>query len=414
MNARLGPEPGTAIPSVPCFHDELAAIELLEAACWPDGPVCPHCRAVGRSYALQGKTTRLGLKKCGACRKQFTVKVGTPFESAHIALHKQLLALYLFAARRDGVSAQNLQKALGVSYKSAWSLAKRLRTAQVQGSLLEINPNPANDHVQQDLIRVCQIYSGQFQLTLHTRDRQTTGRWHTNRVSGGYAQDTTESAQSAGKSGRGIKIGWVREARVLAPEAAALDIAEEDRTRAHVYALLGALLARAPSVALLAQLAAIEGDDSPLGRAFGALAATARGISAADAEAEYNALFIGLTQGELIPYASYYLTGFLHEKPLARLRDDMIRLGIAVSDDVSEPEDHIGAISEMMAGLIEGRFGAPAALDEQRRFFERHLAPWAGKFFDDLAAAKSARLYMPVGAIGRMFIDIEAEAFAMG
>jgi TorA maturation chaperone TorD len=201
---------------------------------------------------------------------------------------------------------------------------------------------------------------------------------------------------------------------VSAAEATALNIAEEDRARAHVYALLGAVLARPPSAERMRQLAALEGDHTALGHAFGALAAAARGMSAAEAEVEYNALFIGLTQGELTPYASYYLTGFLHEKPLARLRDDMLRLGIAASDDVSEPEDHIGALNEMMAGLIEGRFGAPASLDEQRRFFERHLAPWAGRFFADLAVARSARLYMPVGTIGRMFIDIEAEAFAMG
>ncbi|MCK6451243.1 MAG: molecular chaperone TorD family protein [Alphaproteobacteria bacterium] len=208
-------------------------------------------------------------------------------------------------------------------------------------------------------------------------------------------------------------FGWVRKRRVLAAEAAALDIAEEDRARVQVYALLGALMARAPSAAQLSRLEQLQGDDSKLGRAFAALAAAARDTAPAAAEEEYNALFIGLTQGEVLPYASYYLTGFLHEKPLARLRDDMMRLGMAASDDVAEPEDHIGALCEMMAGLIEGRFGAPATLDEQRRFFDRHLAPWAGRFFDDLAAAKSARLYMPVGSIGRRFIDIEAEAFAM-
>jgi TorA maturation chaperone TorD/transposase-like protein len=415
LSADIGAGPGEAVQALPCFRDEIAAIELLEAACWPNGPVCPHCRVVGRAYALQGRTTRLGLKKCGGCRKQFTVKVGTPFESAHIALHKQLLALFLYAQRPRGVSAQELQRALGISYKSAWSLGKRLREARGEGRLPEINPAHAIDHVQADLIRVCQIYSGQFQLTLHTRHRQTTEPWHTNNVSGGYAPNTTQgSAQSAGKSGSGLKFGWVRETRVLAPEAAALDIGEEDRARAHVYALLGALLARAPLPALLAQLVMIQGDDSPLGRSFAALAAAARDTTPSAALDEYNALFIGLTQGEVTPYASYYLTGFLHEKPLARLRDDMFRLGIGVSDGLSEPEDHIGALCEMMAGQIEGRFGAPVSLDEQRRFFERHIAPWAGKFFDDLAAAKSARLYMPVGAIGRMFIDIEAEAFAMG
>ncbi len=414
------PAPAVTVPPDRCFHDEAAALAILEAARWPDGPRCPHCGIAGRAYALQGRTTRLGLKKCAACRKQFTVKIGTPFESSHIALHKQLLALFLYAQHPKGISAHALHGLLRISYKSAWALAKRLEEARADGRLPEINPAHAQAHAGTAVIRVCQLYSSQIQLTSHTRRHQTAGAWHTKNLSGVYAPNTTQgsaqaagSAQSAEKRGPGFAFGWVRERRVLAAEAAALDIAEEDRARAQVYALLGALLARAPSAALLARIAQLQGDDSGLGRAFAALAAAARDTTPAAAEDEYNALFIGLTQGELTPYASYYLTGFLHEKPLARLRDDMMRLGMAASDDVSEPEDHIGALCEMMAGLIEGRFGAAAALDEQRRFFDRHLAPWAGRFFDDLAAAKSARVYMPVGSIGRQFIDIEAAAFAM-
>ncbi len=106
---------------------------------------------------------------------------------------------------------------------------------------------------------------------------------------------------------------------------------------------------------------------------------------------EYDDLFIGLVRGEVLPYASYYLTGFLNEKPLALLRRDMARLGIARTPDVQEPEDHIASICEMMAGLIRGRFGGPVGLTAQREFFAAHLAPWAEHFFGDLEGAKNAR-----------------------
>ena len=131
------------------------------------------------------------------------------------------------------------------------------------------------------------------------------------------------------------------------------------------------------------------------------------------AEREYSALFIGLARGELLPYASYYLTGFLQEKPLAELRGDLAALGIERADDVPEPEDHIATVCETMAGLIAGAFGKPASLQEQQRFFARHVGVWAPRFFEDLQGAKAAVLYMPVGRIGRVFMTIEAEAFGM-
>ena len=138
-----------------------------------------------------------------------------------------------------------------------------------------------------------------------------------------------------------------------------------------------------------------------------------RAKTKAAAEREYFALFIGVARGELVPYASYYLTGFLNEKPLAKLRADMQALGIARKTDVKEPEDHIASICEMMAGLIAGSFGAPADLAAQRGFYDKHLAPWAGKFFADLEKAQAADLYRPVGEIGQLFLAIEAEAFGM-
>ncbi|HYH17547.1 MAG TPA: molecular chaperone TorD family protein [Azospirillum sp.] len=191
--------------------------------------------------------------------------------------------------------------------------------------------------------------------------------------------------------------------------------AEEEVLRANAYALLAALLTAPPSADLLQALAVLDGgvdaEEGPMGAAFATLATAARAADPADAADEYGALFIGVGGGELSPYGSYYKTGFLNEKPLAELRADMARLGIARADDVREPEDHIAALCEMMAGLITGAFDAEASLDEQHAFFERHVAGWAERFFTDLEAAQSARFYRAVGALGRTFFAVERQAF---
>lgn len=189
------------------------------------------------------------------------------------------------------------------------------------------------------------------------------------------------------------------------------EVDEIDRLRAHEYALLAALLARAPDRDLLTRVAALRGDASPLGLAHIALADAA---AAADPDAvsrEYFDLFVGLARGEFLPYGSYYLTGFLHERPLARVREDLQRIGVEVVEGQSEPEDHIAILCEVMAGLADGRFDAEPG--DERRFFERHLKPWAARLFADLETARTARFYRAVGAVGRLFMDIEAEAFAM-
>lgn len=197
------------------------------------------------------------------------------------------------------------------------------------------------------------------------------------------------------------------EARLIA------EIADEERLRAHVYQLLARFLASPPDAELLELAASFEGDGTELGQALGRLAALAAQTTPKAAEREYFDLFIGVGRGELLPYASYYLTGFLQERPLAKLRVDMMRLGIGRAEHVKEPEDHIAALCEMMAGLITGAFGEPRGLDVQRAFFETHLAPWARHFFEDLEKAKAARLYMPVGTLGRVFLEIEQPAFGM-
>lgn len=196
--------------------------------------------------------------------------------------------------------------------------------------------------------------------------------------------------------------------------AADYQIAEEDALRADLYSYLSALLATPPDRNLIDRTAALTSDDTPLGKAFATLVKLAKATTPTAVEREFNALFIGLARGELLPYASYYMTGFLNEKPLALLRADMAAQGISRAPNVYEPEDNIASLLEMMAGMIEGRFGPPASLEAQKTFFNRHLAPWAQHFFTDLEGAKGSVFYAPVGAIGKIFMTIEREAFRLG
>jgi len=189
------------------------------------------------------------------------------------------------------------------------------------------------------------------------------------------------------------------------------DVDEVDVARAQEYALLAALLARAPDADLLTRVGELRGDASPLGLAHVALAQAAQATTAERVEREYFNLFIGLGRGELLPYGSYYLTGFLHERPLARLRGDLRQLGIERAEDEHEPEDHAAILCEIMAGLASRRFGAKEGAD--RDMFEKHLAPWIGRFFADLERAAAADFYRRVGTLGRVFFEIETEAFAL-
>jgi TorA maturation chaperone TorD len=184
-----------------------------------------------------------------------------------------------------------------------------------------------------------------------------------------------------------------------------------DALRAQEYALLALLLSRAPTAELLGRLADLKGDASPLGLAHIALADAARTADPDAVSREYFDLFVGVGQGELLPYGSYYLTGFLHGRPLARLRQDLDALGIEADETLREPEDHIAILCEVMAGLAGRQFDAQAG--GEKRFFERHLEPWGARFFADVETAQLARFYRAVGTVGRVFMAVEAEAFAM-
>jgi len=193
--------------------------------------------------------------------------------------------------------------------------------------------------------------------------------------------------------------------------APASQIDEVDQARSRLYGLLANLLTRAPSAELLAEIAKLRGDATALGLAQIALADAASRATEEKIEREYFELFIGIGRGELLPYGSYYLTGFLHERPLARLRDDLGRIGIERADGVAEPEDHAGILCEIMSALAGGELAAPA--DSDKIIFEKHMAPWIGRLFADLERAKAADFYRHVGALGRVFMGIETEAFAL-
>jgi TorA maturation chaperone TorD len=201
-------------------------------------------------------------------------------------------------------------------------------------------------------------------------------------------------------------ILWPDETR----EEPSVEADDVDEIRAQEYSLLAMLLSRAPSRVALNRISQLHGDMSPLGAAHGALAQIAQDTSVAEVEREFFDLFIGVGRGELLPYGSYYLTGFLHERPLARLRGDLGAINVVRVDGNAEPEDHAAILCEIMSGLLSGKLPAPAGTDQQ--IFEKHLAPWIGRFFADLERAESAQFYRNVGALGRVFIDIETEAFA--
>jgi len=124
-----------SILSAPYFHDEQAAYDFIEARIWAKGRVCPKCGTVGESGKLNGKSTRIGVHKCYACRKPFTVKVGTVFESSHIPLRLWLQAIFLIASSKKGISTHQLQRTLGITIKAAWFMSHRIREAMKDGGM---------------------------------------------------------------------------------------------------------------------------------------------------------------------------------------------------------------------------------------------------------------------------------------
>ncbi len=189
------------------------------------------------------------------------------------------------------------------------------------------------------------------------------------------------------------------------------EAAADNGYRAGAYAMLGALMRREPDRALLDRVGGLSAVDpqGELAAAMSALGMAARSMSEEAAKHEYFALFIGIGRGELVPYGSWYLTGFLMERPLGELRSDLARLGFERESSNRDPEDHVGALCEVMAMLAE----EDDVLDRQREFFSRHMAPWLERFFQDLSAAKSASFYRAVARFGAAFTEFEKEYLQM-
>lgn len=203
-------------------------------------------------------------------------------------------------------------------------------------------------------------------------------------------------------------------ANAVVDQAGNLDVSQEEALRANLYRLVSVLLTREPTADTLQYVRGLTAGDTELGVSVVKLAKCASDVSPQQLSDEYFTLFIGVGRGVLVPYGSYYLTGFLHEKPLAKLRDDMTILGLVRDPALKEPEDHVSSVLEMMAGLIDGSFGTPAALDVQRQFFDRHIASWVPHFFKDLAEAGQSEFYAAVGTLGQVFMRIEQDGFDHG
>ena len=197
-------------------------------------------------------------------------------------------------------------------------------------------------------------------------------------------------------------------------------VSTEDQARADIYALIAALLLHAPQPALLAAIAVAPAmDDGPddtasLAPAWNGLTRAAARIDAAAVAAEFDALFISVGTPSVSPHASRYLVGFLMEKPLAALRDDLAALGLARAAGQRELEDHLGALCEVMRLLIAGTARMPGrSLQTQRSFFLRHLAPWYGRCLDDLRQAGGTPFYRCVADLAQAFFEVEFQAFEM-
>lgn len=191
----------------------------------------------------------------------------------------------------------------------------------------------------------------------------------------------------------------------------------EELARAELYGVLAQLWLAPPDAALLRQFAlAVTQPPEPGGHLdapWSALVAALRATDAGAAAAEYDALFQGIGKPEILLYGSYYLSGYLNERPLAALRSDLQRLGLARDETRGETEDHLAYLFEVMRWLIAGDEVEVCNLEQQRRFFRTHLQPWVEALCDVVEAHPRARTWRAVAAFTRAFIQVEAQAFDM-
>jgi TorA maturation chaperone TorD len=192
---------------------------------------------------------------------------------------------------------------------------------------------------------------------------------------------------------------------------------DEETARAEVYGLLAALFYAPPTAEVLALLR-VAATEAPAAGSFlqepwRELVAASRRLSDGDIQSEYNALFGGVGKPEVYLFGSHYLSGFLNEKPLALLRTDLARLGLARDEAMSETEDHIAYLCEVMRYLIAADDVAVANLTAQRQFFSDHLQPWVLQLCDAMDANPKARFYAALSGFTRSFLSVETQGFDM-
>ena len=202
-----------------------------------------------------------------------------------------------------------------------------------------------------------------------------------------------------------------------APDSAHSNALDEETARSELYGLLALLYYAPPATELIAQLR-VAATDAPAAGAFleepwRALVGVARAMSGPAIQSEYNELFGGIGKPEVYLYGSHFLSGFLNEKPLARLRTELAQLGLARDENMSETEDHFAYLCEVMRYLIAGDDVAVANLTRQRAFFAAHIQPWVLMLCDDLQQHPKAHFYAALGELTRAFMGIEAQGFDM-
>lgn len=207
---------------------------------------------------------------------------------------------------------------------------------------------------------------------------------------------------------------------LLAPEKTSLEkssptlIAQDESLRANTYSLLALLLSRPPNeetLALLQQIDVPQHTSNALELSWKMLRLASEHVVVEQLDDEFHDCFVGVGRGELVPYGSWYMTGLLMERPLSLLRQDLAELGIERQLGTFEPEDHVAALCDVMAILINDTEQPSFML--QSRFFYTHIAPWMGRFFNDLQAAKTAGFYRVVGRLGEQFFEFEKQYLTM-
>jgi len=189
----------------------------------------------------------------------------------------------------------------------------------------------------------------------------------------------------------------------------------EELARAELYGVLARLWLAPPDDALLRQFAVVVTEAPQPGgfleAPWQALVAALRASDVRAARAEFDALFGGVGKPEVFPYGSYHLSGFLNEKPLAALRDDLARLGLGRDEQRAETEDHVAGVFEVMRFLIAGDDVAVCNLEQQRRFFRAHVQPWIEKLCDAVEAQPGAPVYHALAGLTRAFVQVETQGF---